>query len=89
MTLRAKNIQLLPPNCHYCHWPAIKKDGCDIRGYTAWSLMDNFEWSRGYAERFGLHYVDFNDPNRPRTPKASAQYLTNIIRDNGFKTGYR
>lgn len=47
--------------------------------------MDNFEWARGYLERFGLHYVNFSDPARPRTPKASARYYTSIIENNGFK----
>ena len=46
--------------------------------------MDNFEWARGYAERFGLHYVDFNDRERPRIPKASAMYYKKIITQNGF-----
>lgn len=46
--------------------------------------MDNFEWARGYSERFGLHYVNFSDPARPRTPKASARYYTSIIENNGF-----
>ena len=52
--------------------------------YTAWSLLDNFEWAAGYTEKFGLHYVDFDDPERPRTPKASARYYAQLIRDNGF-----
>ena len=35
------------------------KDGTDIRGYFQWSLMDNFEWSSGYRERFGIVHVDY------------------------------
>ena len=63
---------------------AIKEDDCDVIAYTAWSLLDNFEWAAGYTEKFGLHYVEFNDPERPRTPKASARYYAQLIRDNGF-----
>ncbi|XP_070575696.1 cytosolic beta-glucosidase-like [Ptychodera flava] len=59
-------------------------DGIDIRGYTIWSLMDNFEWAEGYASRFGLYFVDFNDRERPRIPKASASVYARIIRNNGF-----
>lgn len=46
--------------------------------------MDNFEWASGYSERFGLHYVDFSDPARPRTPKDSATEYARIVADNGF-----
>ncbi|XP_064620975.1 lactase/phlorizin hydrolase-like [Lineus longissimus] len=63
---------------------AIRLDGCNVKGYTAWSLMDNFEWASGYAEKFGLHFVNFTDPARPRTPKASARWFTQMIKDNGF-----
>lgn len=59
-------------------------DGCKVIGYTAWSLMDNFEWERGYLERFGMHYVNFTDPTRPRTPKSSATYFSRVISKNGF-----
>ncbi|XP_062904706.1 lactase/phlorizin hydrolase-like [Mobula hypostoma] len=63
---------------------AIKLDGVDIRGYTAWSLMDNFEWAMGYADRFGLFYVNHTDPSLPRIPKASTKFYSTIIRCNGF-----
>ncbi|XP_030643500.1 lactase-phlorizin hydrolase-like [Chanos chanos] len=63
---------------------AVLIDGVDLRGYTAWSLMDNFEWAMGYEERFGLFYVNRSDPSLPRTPKESAKYFTNIVNCNGF-----
>ena len=63
---------------------AVKVDGVNVKGYTAWSLMDNFEWGSGYSERFGMHYVNFSDPARPRTPKASVRTYAKIVADNGF-----
>ncbi|XP_063174479.1 lactase/phlorizin hydrolase isoform X1 [Candoia aspera] len=63
---------------------AYKLDGVNLQGYFAWSLMDTFEWLHGYEPRFGLHQVDFENPNRPRTPKRSAIYYSEIIRSNGF-----
>ncbi|XP_073981964.1 myrosinase 1-like [Rhodnius prolixus] len=58
---------------------AIYEDGCNVIGYTAWSLMDNFEWRAGYSQRFGIVQVDFDDPNRPRTKKASAEFFKKLI----------
>jgi beta-glucosidase len=53
--------------------------GVDVRGYFAWSLLDNFEWSHGYSKRFGLVHVDY--ASQRRTPKASARYFQQAIRD--------
>jgi len=63
---------------------AINIDGVNVTGYTAWSLMDNYEWRRGYTQRFGVHYVNFSDPNLTRVPKSSAIELKKIFNDNGF-----
>jgi beta-glucosidase len=53
-------------------------DGVDVRGYFHWSLLDNFEWARGYAPRFGLVHVDYE--TQVRTPKASFGWLRDRIR---------
>ncbi|KAJ3592586.1 hypothetical protein NHX12_007713 [Muraenolepis orangiensis] len=59
-------------------------DGVDIRGYTAWSLMDNLEWATGFSERFGLFYVNHSDPNLSRVARSSAAFYSSIISCNGF-----
>lgn len=51
--------------------------GADVRGYFVWSLLDNFEWTAGYSQRFGLVYVDY--PTLRRVPKASARWYANLI----------
>ena len=56
-------------------------DGVDIRGYFHWSLMDNFEWHSGYADRFGMIYVDY--PTQKRIIKDSGYWYKNIIAQNG------
>ena len=55
--------------------------GVDMRGYFAWSLLDNYEWSLGYAKRFGIVHVDYS--TQRRTPKASARFYSRVIATNG------
>ncbi|MFN8177855.1 MAG: GH1 family beta-glucosidase [bacterium] len=59
--------------------------GVDLRGYFAWSLLDNFEWSCGFTKRFGLVHVDF--ATQQRTWKSSAHFYREVIRTNGASLG--
>lgn len=59
-------------------------DGVNVKGYTAWSLLDKFEWNKGFSERFGFYHIDFKNKNKPRYPKASVDYYKKIISANGF-----
>ncbi len=66
------------------HLKALRQaitEGADVRGYFHWSLMDNFEWSEGYKQRFGLVHVDFG--TLQRTPKDSASWYAEVCRTNG------
>jgi beta-glucosidase len=56
-------------------------EGVDLRGYFAWSFMDNFEWGFGYSKRFGLVRCDFD--TQRRTLKRSALWYRDVIRENG------
>nr|WP_030876718.1 GH1 family beta-glucosidase [Streptomyces varsoviensis] len=59
--------------------------GVDVRGYFVWSLLDNFEWAEGYAQRFGLVHVDY--ATLARTPKDSYHWLRDAIRANSRARG--
>jgi len=61
---------------------ACLTDGIDVRGYTYWSLLDNFEWAFGYRPRFGLVGVDRHTFRR--TPKSAYHWLAQVIGDNGI-----
>lgn len=54
-----------------------KREGVNIKGYFAWTLMDNFEWAEGYSARFGLVHTNFN--TRLRTIKASGYWFRDFF----------
>ena len=72
-------VDYLKRHLHAIH--AAIAAGADVRGYMAWSLLDNLEWSLGFAKRFGIVHVDF--ATQERTPKDSARLLSRIIASNG------
>lgn len=57
---------------------SIRDDGCDVRGYFVWSLLDNWEWAAGYTSRFGLYFVDYKDKLK-RYPKNSVQWFKTLL----------
>ena len=56
-------------------------EGIDVRGYFAWSLLDNLEWAHGFSKRFGIVHVDF--ATQQRTVKASVRFYSQVVRSNG------
>ncbi|XP_061368012.1 beta-glucosidase 40-like [Gastrolobium bilobum] len=58
---------------------ASMKDGCNVKGYFVWSLLDNWEWAAGYSSRFGLYFVDYKD-NLKRYPKQSVEWFKNFLK---------
>jgi beta-glucosidase len=59
-------------------------EGADVRGYHAWSLLDNFEWAEGFSQRFGLTYVDFK--TQQRTIKDSGKWYGRVAAENRVGT---
>ncbi|MCD6178160.1 glycoside hydrolase family 1 protein [bacterium] len=62
------------------------KDGANVGGYFHWSLMDNFEWEKGFEPRFGLIAIDYN--TLERKPRPSAFYYANISKENALIVEY-
>jgi beta-glucosidase len=60
---------------------AAMDDGVDVRGYFLWSIVDNFEWSVGYSQRFGLVHIDYD--TLARTPKDSYFWYRDLIKAQG------
>lgn len=56
-------------------------DGIDVRGYFLWSIMDNFEWTAGFRERFGIIYIDYQ--TQKRIPKDAAFWFKKVIASHG------
>ena len=63
-------------------WQAVQ-EGVDVRGYFAWSLLDNFEWARGYSKRFGIVHVDYD--TQKRTLKDSGEWYSRVIASNSVE----
>ncbi len=70
-------------NYYEAHLKAVleaQRQGADVRGYFAWSLLDNFEWAEGYAKRFGLVHVDYE--TQKRSPKASYRAFQGLLHNS-------
>ncbi len=59
------------------------QDGVNLKGYFVWSLMDNFEWAKGYSKRFGIVYVDYE--TQKRILKDSAKWYAKVIKNNAVE----
>ncbi|BBH64989.1 beta-glucosidase [Actinoplanes sp. OR16] len=75
-----RRIEYIDAHLRACH-DALAA-GVDLRGYFAWSLMDNFEWAEGYKKRFGIVHVDYT--TQQRVLKDSAKWYREVIRRNGL-----
>ncbi|MDO3412748.1 GH1 family beta-glucosidase [Saccharibacillus sp. CPCC 101409] len=69
---------------HIAQVHRVINDGINLKGYMAWSLMDNFEWAEGYRMRFGLVHVDYR--TLKRTPKESFYWYQNVVKNNWLNT---
>jgi beta-glucosidase len=75
-----ERIGYLDQHIRACHL-AIEA-GVPLKGYFAWSLLDNFEWAWGYSRRFGLVYVHY--PSQRRIVKSSGRWYAGVTRRHGL-----
>jgi beta-glucosidase len=68
---------------HLAALHAAIADGVPVKGYFAWSLLDNFEWAEGYAKRFGLAFVDFG--TQRRILKRSGEFYASVVTANAVR----
>jgi beta-glucosidase len=73
-------IEYIRKHLMSCH--RAVNEGVNLKGYYAWSLMDNFEWSHGFSKKFGLAHIDRR--TLKRSLKKSALWYREVIRDNGI-----
>lgn len=59
---------------------AVNEDGCNVIGYTAWSLMDSYEWASGFTVRHGIYSINFTSPEKERIPKKSVEYFKKVLK---------
>lgn len=71
-----RRVAYLREHIRYAH--KAMKEGVPLKGYFAWSTMDNFEWAYGYSRRFGVVYVDYK--TQKRTIKDSGYYLSEVAK---------
>ncbi|XP_021938454.1 myrosinase 1-like isoform X2 [Zootermopsis nevadensis] len=67
---------------------AVREDGCNVTAYTFWSLLDGFEWDRGYTLSFGLYQVNHSDADLTRVPKNSARVFSEIAKKRELPAEY-
>ncbi|GHB98319.1 GH1 family beta-glucosidase [Cerasicoccus arenae] len=67
---------------YLCELHRSIRDGVPVKGYFLWSFMDNYEWEDGYRCRFGVVYTDY--ATQKRTPKASAHWYTEVMKQNAI-----
>ena len=75
------------PDFLRAHFEALMhaaREGVNVRGYFHWSLLDNFEWAEGYEPRFGLFSVDYDSPQRTRSPTPAVAVFQEIARGLGL-----